>query len=112
MQRTEVAQPDPSVGVAPAPRPAADWRIATVTAPSHGRLDVTFNDGTRGEVWMDAFLANSQIAGTVFETLRDPAFFQRVHLALGVVSWPNGADLAPESMYDAIRASGRWVIDA
>ena len=28
------------------------------------------------------------------------------------VAWPNGADLAPDAMYDAIRASGRWVVAA
>jgi hypothetical protein len=30
---------------------------------------------------------------------------------LGAIQWPNGADLAPDAMYDAIRQSGLWVLD-
>jgi len=30
---------------------------------------------------------------------------------MGVVQWPNGGDLAPDAMYDAIRESGVWVLD-
>jgi len=26
------------------------------------------------------------------------------------VAWPNGADLAPDAMWDAIRAHGYWVV--
>ena len=29
----------------------------------------------------------------------------------GAVQWPNGADLAPDAMYDEIRANGRWVLE-
>jgi len=28
----------------------------------------------------------------------------------GVVTWPGNLDLAPEAMYDAIRAHGRWTV--
>jgi hypothetical protein len=28
-----------------------------------------------------------------------------------VVTWPNGADLAPDAMYDAIRAQGVWNLE-
>jgi hypothetical protein len=48
--------------------------------------------------------------GTPFEPLRDEAFFRQAQAAEGVVRWPNGADLAPDAMYDAIRAAGRWVV--
>ncbi len=76
------------------------------------RLRVTFVDGTTGEVEMDAFLAASTVTGTVFEALRDPDQFARVQVALGAVQWPNGADLAPAAMYDAIRRDGRRVLQA
>ena len=36
--------------------------------------------------------------------------FRQAQAAEGVVRWPNGADLAPDAMYDAIRAAGRWVV--
>lgn len=52
------------------------------------------------------------VSGTLFEPLRDPDYFQQVRVELGAVAWPNGADLAPDVMYDAIRADGQWVVAA
>jgi hypothetical protein len=46
----------------------------------------------------------------VFEALRDDRFFAQATVAEGAVRWPNGADLAPDAMYDAIRASGCWTV--
>jgi hypothetical protein len=38
----------------------------------------------------------------VFEPLADPAYFARVRLEPGAetISWPNGADIAPETLYE------------
>jgi hypothetical protein len=47
----------------------------------------------------------------IFEPLRDPAIFVQDQVVLGAVQWPNGADLAPDAMYDAIRERGVWVLD-
>jgi hypothetical protein len=40
----------------------------------------------------------------VFEPLREPAFFARVTVdpEIGTVVWPNGADLDPLVLYDAV----------
>ena len=76
-----------------------------------GRLRVTFVDGAAGEVHMRSFLSDPKVAGTVFEPLRDPAIFVQAQIVLGAVQWPNGADLAPDAMYDAIREHGVWVLD-
>jgi hypothetical protein len=75
------------------------------------RLRVGFFDGTAGEVRLRGFLESPQISGTIFEPLRDPEIFRQAHVELGAVTWPNGADLAPDAMYDAIRAEGHWVVD-
>jgi hypothetical protein len=48
------------------------------------------------------------VAGTVFEHIRNPRLFREVRVELGAVTWPSGADLAPDAMYDAIRAHGFW----
>jgi hypothetical protein len=39
----------------------------------------------------------------VFEALADPAYFAQVRVdpELGTIAWPNGADLAPEPLYEA-----------
>lgn len=75
------------------------------------RLRVTFVDGTADEVHMKAFLSNRNINGTIFERLREPAIFDQAQVVLGAVQWPNGANLAPDAMYDAIRERGVWVLD-
>ena len=60
---------------------------------------------------MGAFLERPAIVGTVFEALRDPASFAQVRVNLGAVEWPSGAELAPDAMYDSIRANGIWTIE-
>jgi len=46
----------------------------------------------------------------VFEALRDPKEFAAVSCAEGFVSWPGDIDLAPDSMHDALKADGHWVL--
>ena len=67
---------------------------ATVAGPSILRL--SFNDGTAKVVDVAPLLI-----GPVFEPLRDAAYFARVTLdpICGTVTWPNGADFAPEALH-------------
>ena len=110
MQPTEATKTDPAAGVAPTPRPLADWRVMTVEPLPESRLRVVFFDGTSGEVWLRSFLESPRISGTIFEPLREPEVFRQAHVELGAVAWPNGADLAPDAMYDAIREYGHWEV--
>ena len=85
---------------------AAPWRLRALGVLPQWQLAVTFNDGLTGIV--DVFtLVNGPDAG-VFEALRDPVFFARAYLDCGAITWPNGADLAPDAMYKAIRVDGVW----
>jgi Protein of unknown function (DUF2442) len=111
MQPAETTKADPTSRVAPTPRPLAAWRVASVEPLGDMRLRVKFVDGTAGEVCLRIFLESPQVNGTMFEPLRDPEVFRQARVELGVVTWPNGADLAPDAMYDAIRAHGRWIVD-
>ena len=83
------------------------WRLKKVVALDNFTLEVTFNDKTHGLVDMKKLIFSDN-AG-VFAALRDPQLFEKVYLALGVVTWPGEIDLAPDAMYDAVRACGRWV---
>ena len=60
-------------------------------------LDVRFSDGVRKRVNLRPLLW-----GPVMHPLRDVDFFTQVRLdeEIGTVVWPNGADFAPEALYD------------
>ena len=59
-----------------------------------------FSDGLEGA----ADLAG-ELDGEVFEPLKDKATFAqvRLHPELRTVTWPNGADFAPEFLHSLIR---------
>ncbi|MPZ18467.1 MAG: DUF2442 domain-containing protein [Luteitalea sp.] len=61
-----------------------------------------FRDGTSGEIDLAAALH-----GSVFEPLRDPAFFKSfiIHPEFRTLVWPNGADFAPEFLHDNVRVT-------
>jgi hypothetical protein len=40
------------------------------------------------------------------EPLRDPAFFARVFLDDGILTWPNGFDLDPIALHDEMKRAG------
>ena len=60
---------------------------------------VKFEDGTEGELDL-----SEELYGPIFEPLRDVSYFRqvRVNPELGTIVWPNGADLAPEFLYEKI----------
>lgn len=77
------------------------WRAVSVRALPGHRLEVEFSDGVRGIVDL-----SSDLRGPVFAPLRDPERFAQVGLDEdGVVRWPNGAELAPDALYDELKAA-------
>jgi len=58
-----------------------------------------FEDGTEGEIDL-----SSELCGPIFEPLKESDYFGKVSVAeYGTISWPNGADIAPEFLYERIR---------
>lgn len=80
------------------------WRVIAVQSLPEHRLAVQFADGTSGEVDVSKLIFGPMPG--VFERLRDPACFAEVGIDQGAVSWPGQLDLAPDAMYDEIRANG------
>ncbi len=61
------------------------------------RVWVEFNDGKKGEIDLA-----SKIWGEVFEPLKDLHYFKNFKISGHTLSWKNGADLAPESLYELL----------
>jgi len=57
------------------------------------RLHLVFSDGSEGAVDFSRWLH-----GKVFEPLRGIEYFKKFFLSGGTVCWPNGADIAPETL--------------
>ncbi len=68
-------------------RPRPDFRLAVEVA-----------DGRTGIVDMAPFLAHPGL-----EALRDPGYLARVTVVLGAATWPDGEDVAPDTMAAAMR---------
>ena len=64
------------------------------------KIHLTFNDGLQSTVdfsqWLD---------GPVFEPLKDPKYFERFFIEGGTVAWPNGADVAPETLHERAKSN-------
>jgi hypothetical protein len=61
----------------------------------------TFNDNVQGTVDLQSWLE-----GPIFEPLKDRSCFERFFIDGGTVVWPNGADIAPETLYEAVKLAG------
>ena len=72
------------------------WRIVKVKVLPGYRLDVEFADGVSGVVDL-----SQDLWGPMFEPLKDSDRFAEVGLdEHGAICWPNGADLAPDAIYE------------
>lgn len=66
------------------------------------KIELLFNTGLRKTVDFTRWLR-----GPVFEPLHDHAEFRKFFIAGGTVCWPNGADIAPETLFSARGVSER-----
>jgi hypothetical protein len=69
-------------------------------------IDLTFDDGTRSAVDFSGWLR-----GEVFEPLKKKSFFKKFFLDGSTVAWPNGADIAPETLYLVARKEHNKKLD-
>ncbi len=75
-------------------------KIKSVKSLSEYRLEVFFDDGSHGIISL-----KDRLFGPVFEPLKDPDFFSQVYVdEFGAIGWPNGADLAPDAIYEKIHS--------
>lgn len=63
-------------------------------------LYLHFSDGSEGEIDLE-----SELTGEIFEPLKDIPFFKKfsVNHEIHTLVWPNGADFAPEYLYENLK---------
>lgn len=61
------------------------------------KIELTFEDGATGIIDFSKYLSN----GGVFERFKDIEFFKdfKIHEELGVLTWGDEVDIAPETLY-------------
>jgi hypothetical protein len=80
------------------------WDLNDIVALAyrHGYVyRITFDDGLEGDVDFTEYVG----AGPIFEPLRDLGFFRQARIEGGTICWPNGADVAPETLYSRIEST-------
>ncbi len=80
-----------------------DYDVLEVRHVGAHKVWLRFRDGT--EATVDLL---PELVGPVLEPLRDPAVFRtfRLDLEFHSLTWPGGADLAPERLHELARAGG------
>ena len=71
------------------------WIVRNVKYVENYKLNITFADGSTKVVDLE-----NNLDGEVFEPLKDTEFFKTVHADGTSIAWENGADFAPEFLYE------------
>lgn len=80
------------------------WQLSDVVRIEYrgGRVfHVVFDDGLEGDIDFSKYIRQ----GPIFEPLQDESFFRRATIEGGTIAWPNGADIAPETLYEKVERS-------
>lgn len=83
---------------------SSTWNFAHVIEARYlggYRVWLRFDDGIEGEIDLEDVLW-----GPVFEPLKDPTYFANFSID-STLTWPNGADIAPESLYERVLRARR-----
>jgi hypothetical protein len=79
-----------------------DYDVIEVRYVGRYVIWLRFRDNTSGEIDLE-----KELYGSVFEPLRDTAVFRQfqIHPEFHTLTWPNGADFAPEFLHDNVRVT-------
>ena len=88
--------------------PATPRRIQAVTVLPDYQLAISFRDGRKGIVDCSAIKTSGNPG--IYAPLAVPDCFAQVKIELGVLTWPNGADLDPSWLYDELADKQLWSV--
>jgi len=77
--------------------------VVSVRSLGGFKLEIEFSDGSAG-VHDFHFIADK--SGPMAELLKDPAYFGRVFIEDGALTWPNGYDWDPIALHDEMKKAG------
>jgi len=82
-----------------------EWMIDVIGIRPLGgfKLEIEFSDGTTG---VRDFKSIADKTGPMAEPLKDPAYFARVFIEDGALTWPNGYDWDPIALHDEMKQAG------
>ena len=67
-------------------------------------IHISFSNGREGTIDLSPFIGQG-----VFEPLLEKSYFKKLFVDGWTISWPNGADIAPETLYQLTEKAGMMV---
>ena len=74
------------------------WDVKAVKPLPDYKIYVEIEDGRKGIFDMKPYLDHG-----VFKELKDISYFNQVNIFLGALTWPNGQDIAPETLVNEMK---------